>query len=106
MKRFIGGIIFLILLSGCAEQNSSSVASVINYNDELYIAAPKLDSNNYSIDKELGTIQDTVSPTDTKPQKNFSSNYYKKGTVIYSSKEDEDIILVKENDEVILYEKE
>lgn len=63
-----------------------------------YYDAVGIQSLDYTLDKEIGEIDKNVPPEEALLKEDFVSNYLKEGTLIYSSKEDESVLLAKTED--------
>ncbi|WP_419883951.1 hypothetical protein ACN6MY_10965 [Peribacillus sp. B-H-3] len=92
----VGFLAFILLSSGCSPRTESeSYAATMRINGNYYDAVENESQESYTIDKEIGKIEKKVPPTESRLKEDFVSNYLDEGTVIYASKEDKDVFLVK-----------
>ncbi|TWI58028.1 hypothetical protein [Halalkalibacter nanhaiisediminis] len=106
MKKlaYLAFIILIFSLVGCNNSNTSgSFQSIINVNGTHYFLTTS-DEIKYEIDKEIGTIQKTVSP-DRFPDTHLSSNDLEEGSKLYTTVEDSNYILAERpnTNELLLY---
>lgn len=95
-------VLIFILLSGCNSKTHGSYAAILIFNNEQYLSEGYTDADKYTIDKKMGTVSNKVK-AEVMPTSNFWSNYLEKGTVLFSSKEDASVILVKRNDQIEVF---
>lgn len=105
MKSFL--LVFLlgglILLAGCnpgldgfeymGGQSQGSYAAILRVNGAEYqYAGENLD--NYTLNQQIGKVEKKV-PPEVLPRENYVSNYLPEGTVIFSVKENQNIVLAE-----------
>lgn len=74
--------------------DNGSYAGVLLLDDTRYIWHGDVEDNNFTPDEKLGEVQKQVE-REVSPNENFTSNILEEGEEIYSSKEDNKVILVK-----------
>lgn len=101
MKSILAIFFTFMFLSGCSSTTGSgSYAATMKINGYYYDSAVNEGKETYTIDKEIGKIKKRVDPEDYHLIKDFTSNYLDKGTPIYSSKEDKDVLMANTKDGV------
>jgi len=110
MKKFFVMLSFiLMIISGCSNEvnnditsdsvdESESYAAILIVNGNQYLSLGARNQGEYTLDEEIGKVETRV-PPEVPPKENFASNYLDEGTVIYSVKEDGDVLLVETNEE-------
>ncbi|MFA1737892.1 hypothetical protein [Lysinibacillus fusiformis] len=108
---FIFTIVVLVILGGCtlaAKQNdivkngdNSYVPYVIIDSDIYY--SYQLDDDKYTKDQVFGEILKKVMSSDRIIKEDLTSNYYNKGTLIYTVNEDNKIFIIEQEtgDEIL-----
>ncbi|MER2107466.1 MAG: hypothetical protein ABS949_11055 [Solibacillus sp.] len=94
----------VILISGC-NTSQDSYQGVLNYHNERFILQGHDEQGEYTVDEPIGTVTNRVKPSVT-PSNHLWSNYLDKGTELFSSKEDQSVILVKHNEQIEVLQKE
>ncbi|NEU31927.1 hypothetical protein GN156_14230 [bacterium LRH843] len=101
----------LLFLSGCTvtkQDNTVQQSGVKSYVPYLIIegdiySSYKLDDGEYTKDEVLGEVLKKEVPSDTIIKENLTSNHYDQGTLIYTVKEDNEILIIEqENGDEIL----
>jgi hypothetical protein len=89
-------ICFVILLTACNQSTSvGSYAIIVVVNNTEYNGTEeKLED--YDVDKSIGTVIKKVHASHF--PRNNQSNYFEEGSVIYSVKDETDLIIVEDND--------
>lgn len=108
MKRLFVILSFiLVIISGCSMEvqefkgqttESPSYEAILIVNGDQYSSVGTRNQGDYTLGEEVGKVVTRV-PPEVLPKENFASNYLDEGTVIYSVKEDDDVFLVKTNEE-------
>nr|WP_304217253.1 hypothetical protein [Fredinandcohnia onubensis] len=104
MNKLLYLLLFVILISGC-NTNRGSYQAILIYNNDRFILKGYDDKNEYTIDKHIGIVANKVNPN-VMPSIHLRSNYLDKGTELFSSKEDNSVILAKRNDQTEVFLKE
>lgn len=86
------------LLTGCGNSSSEACyAGILIVNDQEYLWSGDEENNKFTAGEKLGEVQKKVEP-DVLPKESFSSNILAVGEEIYSSNEDNTILIVKRED--------
>lgn len=106
--RFFFTIIVLVL-SGCNNLDSDryssvevSYAAILVVDGKEYVSQGKVLNEEYTADVKIGEVQHKVKK-EIKPIKNFETNFFDIGDEIFSSIEDEDVLIVMTSDGSIQY---
>ncbi|TDL31502.1 hypothetical protein E2R51_14165 [Jeotgalibacillus sp. S-D1] len=93
MKKMLF-LFIVIFLTACNQANTSgSYAMIVVVNDNEYNGTEK-DINDYELKDEIGKVTKKVS-ADVFPN-NYQSNFFEKGSIIYSVKSDMKFIVVED----------
>ncbi|WP_054957642.1 hypothetical protein [Paenibacillus dakarensis] len=99
-KMFLFALIALFaatLLTGCNNSSSACYAGILIVNDQEYLLSGD-DDNKFTAGEKIGEVQTKVN-ADVFPKGNFSSNILEVGEEIFSSNEDNEVLIVKREDE-------
>ncbi|MDZ5472417.1 hypothetical protein SM124_11725 [Bacillus sp. 31A1R] len=107
MKLFLVlAISIFMVLTGCSsepgntdkniipEEAAGSYVALLRINGAEYLSVGKDNQGEYTIGKEIGKVEKRV-PPEVMPRVDFVSNYLDEGTLIFSVKENNDVILVE-----------
>lgn len=90
----------LIILSGCSTSPENDVSQsyepMVNVDGIIYTSNSLTKQENYTVGNVLGKIEKRVSSSEIQKE-NLTSNYHDKGTVIYTVKEDNEIVLIEQS---------
>jgi hypothetical protein len=88
-------LIGIITLGGCSSSSpESSYAGILVINEKKYYWQGSIENGTFTIGEKIGEVQKAVEK-DVMPKDNFSSNFLEVGTEIFSSNEDNKVIIVK-----------
>jgi hypothetical protein len=104
MNRFFYILVFIIFVSGC-NSSEGTYQGILIYNNEKFILRGNVEDKEYTMDKRIGIVANKAKHN-VMPTHNLWSNYLDKGTELFSSKEDQSIILAKHGEEIEVFRKE
>lgn len=99
-----------IILTGCstesqediteqinAGEEEASYAAILRVNEAEYYSIGNENQGKYTLEEEIGEIKKRV-PAEVLPRENLVSNYLDEGTLIFSVKENSNILLAEKKD--------
>lgn len=98
MRRVIL-VSILIISAGCTEGTSSgSYAGILIVDDKEYYLHGDIKGRNFTPDEKIGEVQGKVK-REVMPKSHLSSNYLSLGEKIFTSHEDEKVLIAEREDE-------